>query len=84
MRLLRAYCYVAQTAHFCDHCFHQILPGDQYEGEVFVTGDGRLFVLRTHVFPFCPVDPSEEEADLDRLLEQSEPEIESEVLAEAA
>ncbi|MDD5700071.1 MAG: hypothetical protein PHH00_02675 [Candidatus Nanoarchaeia archaeon] len=52
-RVLREYRAVAHGYHFCDDCFHQISPGDYYEGSVMVIGR-RLLVSKRHIEPCCP------------------------------
>lgn len=78
-RVLREYQAIAQTYHFCDHCFHQISPGDIYEGSVMVIS-GKLFVLKHHIHPDCPpsdfddwCEEDSEENELEASVGQADP-----------
>jgi hypothetical protein len=74
MHLLREYTRVARHAHFCDCCHQDILPGERYNGLVWVFGDGTLIVQKQHYDP-CedPHDPFDE----GMLEEWDEPEYEA-------
>lgn len=77
MRELRSYTRTAQQCHWCDTCFHDILPGERYTATVYALGNGRLMVIKEHVDPYCEPDP-------DPVDEDWETEQKSFVLARAA
>ncbi len=57
MKLLRDYRRIAQKAYFCDYCYHDIHPGDIYEGTVYVheaSKKHRMVVIKRHLHPQCP------------------------------
>lgn len=35
IKTLRTYTHTAQTCHFCDYCYHDIYPGDEYRATVY-------------------------------------------------
>jgi len=70
MDRLREFEYVAHQVHFCDHCMHEILPGDVYKGTVYATNSSVL-VLKEHHYPPCPVDPIEEQEEMERMMRES-------------
>ena len=56
-RALRTYRHIAQKEHSCDACCDYILPGDLYEGMVFVSDNKNLIVFKKHISPSCGDDP---------------------------
>lgn len=58
--LLRTYSHVAHQEHFCDICCRYILPGEFYQGEVYIANQG-LIVFKTHINPSCDFPPPEDE-----------------------
>ena len=58
MYYLRSYRSRAIKEHFCDYCFLDILPGDEYEATVYRTSRKRIMVLKKHKDPLCPNDPT--------------------------
>ena len=66
MRQLDSQRYMAQTVHFCDNCCHDILPGDIYERNVYLTDNKiyRVSIEKRHIDPDCPVDPFIEEQEM--------------------
>lgn len=72
-RILREYRHTARRRHFCDQCFHDILPGELYEGTVGVLDRHRLMVMKEHVQ--CPFDPDEDEKYYRSLSEEHDEDI---------
>lgn len=74
VRILRTYVRIAHQEHGnCRLCGQPIVPGDQYEGCVFVKGK-KLWVEKQHTN--CPVDPWEEDAKYyEQEEEESKPEV---------
>jgi hypothetical protein len=66
-RWLRSYERIAHQEHFCDHCMHYIMPGDMYRADVYATAE-HIVVLRKHHEPTCPIDPMEEQEELERMM----------------
>jgi predicted ATP-grasp superfamily ATP-dependent carboligase len=62
---------MANQVHFCDHCMHHIEPGDMYRADVYATAE-HIIVLRRHYNPPCPVDPMEEQAEMERMCDEIE------------
>lgn len=66
MRFLRHYESIARKEHFCNCCCKYIMPGEKYEGSVYVTKNNGIIVSKQHVNPGCDF-PSPEELFLGQL-----------------
>ncbi|MBI4053815.1 MAG: hypothetical protein HY397_00625 [Candidatus Doudnabacteria bacterium] len=66
-RLLRYYRRIADKQHYCNNCRGAIMPGEEYEGRVYITpfAEGnRVIVDKQHLN--CPFDdPGRDEEDSD-------------------
>ena len=61
MIFLRNYTSVAHQSHFCNCCCRHILPGEQYEGNVYATNKNGIIVAKQHMNPPCDFPWDEEE-----------------------